>query len=376
MDLIHARAVQDGQVWRMRELAQIVDFSKYNSVMSETAEVTTANDFEIQLSHSAFRKYGMQKDDWLYIPRTEWGGKIETIENTGDQVLVSGASFRGITSRHIIVPPYDKGFQDYYTLNNVELNLALKLLYGQNTAQGSIFDRYTDHYGFFSSEDSGATLSYPFRFDNFLEVVTKILKSVGYRLEVTHDYFDYSSNEFDDYFSYPANQNYQSFLYRVGAKPITDYSNIAYFNDDYGITITSKTDSMNDLKYLICLGSGDLAAREVVVLQRTAAGGIVSVQEIEPDLNSNIGYLWNTDVYDYPSSESREELVKGGTERLITEMITVDSVEFTIDSSKEFFLGDIIGGYDNITKIETKKTITKKELTIDENGERITYTVG
>lgn len=364
MELIYARSFLDG-VWELRELGFINEFEKYNCILSEKADLVN-NDFELQLSLDSWTRYRILEGDWIYIPQTEWGGRVEKIERVGEVVKVTGPTFRGLTTRHVIPPGYNKGWEAYRNVN-AELNYALKLLYQVNTFNGSLSAYSTDPYVFFSQMSTGITFTYAFRFNQYLEIMTQVLKKLGYRIEVTHEYFDYTTDEMSFWI------NGKQLVYRISAKPVIDYSNVAYFNEDYGITINAKNDNQKHRKYLICLGSGELEARDVVILSNDDSG----VNIVHPSDNGVIGYCWDTEIYDYPNAESIEELIANGTKKLVEEYKRTQQVSFNVEGEgKEFFLGDIIGGRDSVTGIESRQSITKKELTIDKNGERITYEVG
>ena len=73
------------------------------------------------------------------------------------------------------------------------------------------------------------------------------------------------------------------------------------------------------------------------------------------------------EVYDYPSAESREELVKQGEERLLE---LTDGQSMQMDVARlgiEVGIGDIVGGRDYITGTRVSKPVINK-IYKEENG--------
>lgn len=345
MDLIHARETNG----IIEEIAKIKRFINYNNVLDEESTLEN-NDFELELKPSHWKDYDIRKNDWLYFPKTEWGGKVTRITNSGSSVLVGGPNFRALLTNRIIPPPFNVTFGKYLIID-LELNEALKFLYEYQPNTPNIDVPYF----VFSQDDTGIQMKEQFRFEQYLKAVTKRLKTRSYRLEVRHEYLH--SNK----------------LLRVTAEPITDYSEFEFYNEDSKAYITSTSDETYLKKYLLCLGQGELEDRMVVLLEKE--GSIVTVVNDLTD-PKYADFLTDTEIYDYSSAETREELIKGGTERLLDKCGITEEVNIHLNENIDYYLGDIIGGEDSITGIKVRQSIIKKELNFGSDGKKISYTLG
>lgn len=126
-------------------------------------------------------------------------------------------------------------------------------------------------------------------------------------------------------------------------------------------------DKQNRVNHLICLGQGELADRQVIDLYVQQDGTI-------GDNQFYFGIDEVTDVYDYSSAESLEELRKGGIERL-KELRDGKSIEVNVEDM-DLELGDIIGGKEEITGITVERPITQKIVRIKNGNATIEYKVG
>ena len=112
----------------------------------------------------------------VYIPDTEYGGIIGKVltSTTLDYVELKGYTWRGRLAYKAIEPPSGK---DYKVVSG-ELNKVLKVL----------IEPEFDGLYVVSSEDTGISVSnYQFdRYCTLLEGVTKMLNSLGYRLDIQH----------------------------------------------------------------------------------------------------------------------------------------------------------------------------------------------
>lgn len=345
MELIHARLIDN----EFHELSIIQKYKNYNNILDEESTIDN-NDFELELMPAHFNEYDIQKGDWLYIANSEWGGQVTRVKNSGNSVFVGGPNFRGLMTKRIIPPNFTVSFGSYLNVD-LELNEALKFLYEYQPNHTSSRVPYFT----FSDVNTGVKLKDTFRFEQYLKAVTKRLKRLGYRLQITHDYLT------------------EDKLLVVSAEKIIDYSDYDFYNEDSRVKITSTSDETKEKKYLICLGKGELSEREVVVLVKE--NGVVKVVN---DLTSEKykDFLTDTELYDFSSAESTQELIKGGTERLLEDCSLVEEVNLDLRDDVEYFLGDIIGGYDEVTNIKVKQSVIKKELNINSNGLKISYKLG
>ena len=123
------------------------------------------------------------------------------------------------------------------------------------------------------------------------------------------------------------------------------------------------------VNHLVCLGSGELENRTVVHLYADAVGNISQTKTFT-------GLDEYEAVFDYPSAESTEELIKSGTEELKA-LWSQNELSISFDPEADLYdVGDIVGAYDNITKIAVSAEIVKKIVTIQNGQTNISYEVG
>lgn len=111
----------------------------------------------------------------IYIMGTEYGGIIGEVltDTTLDYVELKGLTWRGRLAKKIIQPPAGS---DYKTVSG-ELHTVMK----------SLIEPEFDGLFVVSQENTGVTVS-NYKFDRYctlLDGLTKMLKSKGYRLELT-----------------------------------------------------------------------------------------------------------------------------------------------------------------------------------------------
>jgi hypothetical protein len=126
---------------------------------------------------------------------------------------------------------------------------------------------------------------------------------------------------------------------------------------------------VNSVNHLICLGKGELDQRLVLHLYADASGNISQTQ-------TQFGLDEFTDVFEYSSVESEEELLKNGKERL-QELWEPDEMVISLDDSSDFYdVGDKVGATDSITGLTGSATIKKKIVKLRSNYTEISYEVG
>lgn len=294
---------------------------------------TDENDFELQLPASA---HCCGEGFYLYIEGKEYGGIVDSIGSDTDaqEVTYTGRTWHGLLNSKIIEP--DAG-ADYLVLTG-EANMIL----GTLISRLSLADLFAA-----SGEDSGLTIT-GYKMNRYIpayEGIRKMLDTVAGKLRFTF----------------------------VGGKVILS----AHQRGDY--TQDGELDSdLIDLKvkrhyhpvnHLICLGRGELAAREVIHLYVDAAGKISKTQTFT-------GIDERTDVYDNSNAESLEDLETGGIDRL-KELALADEVDVAFEEDDDLYeVQDIVGATDNITGLTANAEITKKIVTIENGQITISYKVG
>jgi hypothetical protein len=153
----------------------------------------------------------------------------------------------------------------------------------------------------------------------------------------------------------------------LSAVPLVDYSQDEQFDTDQVDLEIEKT--YRHVNHLICLGSGDLAERQVIHLYADKQGEISHTQSLK-------GIDEVTAVYDYANVESLEELEAEGIEKL-KEYVTGGCVKLSFDAESNVYdIGDIVGAKDIITGITVTTQISSKIVTINKGQISIEYKVG
>lgn len=138
--------------------------------------------------------------------------------------------------------------------------------------------------------------------------------------------------------------------------------------DDASVSL-DVTRAYHTVNHLICLGRGELAARTVLHLYADATGSISTTK-------TQTGLDEITEVYDYPSVESIEDLEQKGRQKL-AELWQPAQVEAAMDASAgDLDVGDSMRAIDEVTGIEVAATITKKIVTVRNGRVTVDYKVG
>lgn len=293
-------------------------------------DIGSTNDFEIaMIANEKIMDFGWK----IYANSTEYGGIISKIDvdTAPNKIAYSGQTWRGILSNYIISPPSG---DDYKIVSGNVSTIISGLI--SDFGIGSL-------YSVAASEI--AVTNYQFdRYCTLLSGVEKMLKSVGYRLNI----------------------GCQNGAVTLTPTPIHDYSDELEYSQDSNINFRIQ-DNRNGVNHLICLGQGDLKDRQVINLYLQSNGTIGTTQYYT-------GLSERADVFDFPAVESLDELEKFGRERFAL-MLNSQKMEMTIgDIAVE--LGDIVGGRERITGTYMKKPITQKIVKGDAYSMKISYKVG
>ncbi|AMC94211.1 hypothetical protein AOC36_09515 [Erysipelothrix larvae] len=382
MEIIHSvESVTPNGVPELVEKGIIDNLVKYNCIISEGGSYDE-NDFELVLSKKSWDENTISIGDWIYIPESEWGGKVKCIQSTSDETIkISGPNFRSELSKIIIAPLLRvkelvgsvdiDGFDAYFVLNG-EANFVInKILFKlpliiQSTTGTYQPDTEASKLKNISvnQASSGIDISVSLRFQEFTNAIEKVLLSSNARLDIRHQYI---------------NDGYK--LIQISAHPIIDYSDDMYLSTDYQSVVTSKIDESMKCDYLIALGKGELEERQIVVLR--ANYETKQLYEVFTGTESDIkdivaqNFNHNAVIYDYPSVESIEELITAAKEKFESDYLPSTEINFQINNtSLEFNLGDIVAGEDVVTNAKVKARIIQKELTIEKGKTQFNYKVG
>lgn len=293
---------------------------------------------------------------FLYIDGTEYGGIIDSIQidTANNEVTYTGRTWHGILGSKVILP---------MQISEPAIDgITIKL----QDAAGSLHKRYLvisgnankciqfiiTRLGLDGLFTVPATLSdctiTEYQFNRYTDVYSglcKMLKSAGMKLHMS----------------------FENGMVVLSAVALYDYSQDEEFDSD-SVEFTMRK-NYKSVNHLLCLGSGELADRMVVHLYTDADGNISRTQTF-------FGGDEYAAVFDYPNAESEEELINSGTDELKA-LWGQNELSIDFDPDADLYgVGDIVGAYDNITKVSVSAEVIKKIVTIKNGQTNISYEVG
>lgn len=288
------------------------------------------NDFELTLGKT---EPLLEDGSVIYMDGTEYGGIVGGMRsNSTDQTRVHlGRTWHGILNGKVISP--DPG-ADYLIVSG-DANEVL----GQMIARMGLG-------GLFKARSSRSGISingYQFaRYVKGYNGLRAMLASASAKLKM-----EWSGTALELY-----------------AEPIVDFTDRPVDGDEAILTVERFGAKVN---HLICLGTGDLAARTVVHLYVDQFGRIGDAQHYT-------GLDEVAEVYDFANAANEDELRTNGITRL-EELRNKDKVTVTAyeDSGLEYDIGDIIGGTDTTTGNTAKATVAQKIVKIKNGAVSINY---
>lgn len=295
-------------------------------------DLNGTRDFELSIhrdSWSSIYEYG----SFILSPGTEIGGRIGRIysDTAFDVIKVCGKTWRGMLDAKVIEPPAG---QDYRKVSG-ELNAVLRSLIEQE-------------FGFLfvvSRSDTGITVSnYQFdRYCTLLEGVEKMLRSKGYRLQITY-----------------IEVNKEPGYVEIQAVPIVDYSSTIELSQDSGLEF-QLNDICNGYNHMIIAGKGELSDRNVIHLYAWPDGSIRKTQYYTGI--DEITYLYeNTST---ETSEVEEKATETFRKIMNRQEFGMNTAALNLDVS----IGDIIGGRDYLTGIYMSKPVSNIIYTTNSDGD-------
>lgn len=296
-------------------------------------DVAGERDFEIKVpsDHEGLVLFG-----YWYIEGMEYGGRIENIKVDTDagELIYSGRNWRGILASKIVCPPEGE---------------AHRYLSGSWRPMMQALFEELGLSDLFLAEDAAITCSEwrVGRYVTLLEMIEKLLKEKGYRLNLRWSGADGRV--------------------RVGAVPIRDLTDTVQYEtgDHVGLVVEDKRGGVN---HLICLGQGELEKREVVHLYCTATGAITELTQHYKGLDEIQA------VYDNSSAADRDELKSSGFEHL-KELRNSQTFSATVEDY-DVQIGDIVGGVERVTGIRVAEPITNIIFKIADGIATSEYKVG
>lgn len=294
-------------------------------------DLNGSRDFEVSVHRDSWGseyEYG----GYIYEQGSEIGGRIGRIytDTALDVIKVCGLTWRGMLNGKVIVPPAGQAYKKV----SGELNAVLR---------GLIAPEYS---GVFvvSQKDTGVTVSnYQFdRYCTLLEGAEKMLKSKGYRLEISY-----------------REETLEAGYVFVEAVPIADYSEEIELSQDSMLDF-QLNDIRNGYNHMIVAGKGELTDRNVFHLYAWPDGSIRKTQYYK-------GIEENTYVYDNTSTET-DEVEQKAREEFVKIMNRQEFGMNTVALDLDVRIGDILGGRDYLTGIYMSKPVTNIIYTTDDNG--------
>lgn len=307
-----------------KELGSIKDANITISPNDEKKE------FSVQIARCNWKK-DMTYGRYVYVSDTEFGGEIGEIltDTTLDYVEMKGLTWRGMLYYKVIKPPDGS---DYKKVSG-ELHTVLK----------SLIELEFDGLFVVSEVDTGVTVTdYQFeRYCTLLDGIVKMLKSVGYRLKISHKRVEGEPN-----------------YVLVEAVQIVDYSSHIELSKDCRLNYTMD-DKRNGVNHLIVTGKGELQERNVFHLYVWPDGSIRNTQYYTGRYEISKVYENTFTETDELQSKSEEELRKlmnktkfgMGVERL------------SINAG----IGDIVGGRDYLTGLYAAKPVENIVYSVTNN---------
>ena len=310
-----------------------VDQGVLNTYAFDLSFGVEENDFEMNLNA---RQSTLEYGAYVYIEGTEYGGIVDGMGSyTGsDTVTYKGRTWHGILNSKVIQP--DAG-ADYFTVSG-DANSILAVLIARLGLSGL----------FVAAESlSGVSLSnYKFpRYCKAYDGIRNMLSSVGAKLKLA----------------------WKDRVVHLSAVPIVDYTASPVDGDTAVLTVERHEHKVN---HLICLGQGELAAREVIHLYVNRFGKISDVQYYN-------GLDEITETYDNNGAESLDELRSGGVERL-TELRNIDIADISATGTDEqiYDIGDLVGATDIKSSITAAAAVSQKIVKIVNGTIIIEYKIG
>ena len=273
---------------------------------------------------------------FVYSEGTEYGGIVDgmktgTNENT---ITYSGRTWHGILNSKVIEP--DAG-EAYYIVSG-DAHAILSALIARLGLSG-----------LFTVEESASAItvkSYKFnRYCKAYDGICKMLKNSGAKLQM----------------------KWEKRSVVLSVVPVVDYSNAPIDGDIADLSVEQYKNKVN---HLICLGSGELAEREIIHLYVNQFGKIGDVQYYT-------GLDEVTDVYDYSNVQSAEELRESAIDHF-EKLLDIDKADISIPESMDLIydIGDFVGASETRSKINVKAAVTQKIVKIKNGAISTEYKTG
>lgn len=289
------------------------------------------NDFELRMDQCTWKKDWYWYGSRIFIPGTEYGGILKDLEviTKTREIVWRGPTWRGMLMQKVVEPPDG---EDHLTVSG-DLNDILRELIG---------DRFD---GLFVVPDIEAGVSAAGwqvdRYVTLYDAIIKLLDSQGYRLQI----------------NYVEPEDLEYGYVTVQAVPVADYSEDMEYSREGKVDFSIR-DYRGGVNHLICAGKGQNEDRVILHLYAQEDGSIGKTQYYT-------GLAEHAEVYEF-SSADLEKLEEDGTERL-KDLQNYKSIDMDV-SDIDLEIGDIVGGYEEITGTRIQKPVTGKIIKV-QSGE-------
>lgn len=288
------------------------------------------NDFEMTLGAN---EATIESGAFVYMEGTEYGGTVDGLKTStnGETVTYKGRTWHGIMNSKVIQP---NSGEDYLIVSG-NANAVLSSLIARMGLSG-LFT--------VSEVDTGVNISrYQFqRFCKGYDGICAMLGANGAKLKI----------------------KWENRAVVLSAEPIADYTDSPIDGDIATLTVEQHKQKVN---HLICLGKGDLAAREVIHLYVDQFGRIGDVQYYT-------GLAEICDIYDNGNSD---DLRSDGITKL-KELRNNDKAEIALPETEglSYDIGDIVGASEVKSGVSVAATVTQKIVKISNGVVSTEYKVG
>lgn len=296
------------------------------------------NDFELRMNQKSWTKDWYWYGSRIFVPRTEYGGimnDLEAITKTRE-IVWRGPSWRGMLAQKVVEPPDG---EDHLTVSG-DLNDILRELIG---------DRF-DGLFFVPDVKTGASVTgwQVDRYVTLYDAIIKLLDSKGYRLQI----------------SYVEPEGLEYGYVTVQAVPVVDYSEDLEYSREGKVEFSIR-DYRGGVNHLICAGKGQNEERVILHLYVQEDGSIGETQHYT-------GLAEHAATYEF-SSADLDKLKEDGTKRL-KDLRNYKSIDVDV-SDIDLEIGDIVGGYEEITGTRLQKPVAGKIIKVQGGKVTIEYQV-
>lgn len=310
--------------------------------LGEDAEIDLdlgdTNDFELRINQDAWSQEWYWYDNRIFIPMTEYGGIIDDLEviTSTKEIVLRGPTWRGLLMTKVVEPPDG---EDHLTVSG-DLNDILRELIG---------DRF-DGLFFVPAVETGVTVTgwQVDRYVTLYDAAVKLFESKGHRIQI----------------SYTEPEGLEYGYVTIQAVPVTDYSEELEYSREGKVKFRIR-DYRGGINHLICAGEGQNEERAVLHLYVQEDGSIGKTQHYA-------GLQERAAVYEYSSADT-EKLEEYGMKRL-KDLQNYKKIDVTVDDV-DLEIGDIVGGYEEITGTRLQKPVTGKIIRMKQGKITIEYEV-